>query len=762
MTVNKDIFGRGSPFNYDFQGVGLRTGDWEHADRVPEQLVPTQCSFCGVQCGMYLKVAAGEVIGVEARDYPHNRGSLCPKGVVAYQQQAHPDRLKYPLMRKHGKGSPLERVSWDEALDYITSRWKRLQSQHGADSVAVCSGSSMTNEKCYVAGKFARIGLGTRHVDYNGRLCMSSAAVAYDRAFGLDRAPLPMPDIALTNCIVAAGSNVAECFPIVMQWVWEARDRGAKLIVIDPRETPIARTADLWLPLKPGTDIALYNALLRQVIQDGKVDAQYIADRTTGFDAVREAVEPFTPEYAESICGVPAENIVAAARIYGAAPTSLIMHARGIEHSTHGVDNCLALINLALARGQVGKPGGGTMTLTGQGNGQGGREVGQKASQLPGYRHIDVPEDREYIAGVWGVPESEIPQEGAAGTEMVNLMVNGDIKSAIVLCWNMMVSLPDNKVVREGLSKLDPLVVIDFFPSETSELADVILPGSVWCEDEGTTTNLEGRVIKINKAVDPPGEARTDWEIMRDLAARMGRGEYFPYQSAREIFDELRIASRGGKSDYYGITYEKIDRQNGVFWPCPTEDSPGTPRLHTERFAHPDGRAQMSAIHYQPPVEEPSDAYPFRLTTGRVVYHYLSGNQTRRLGFLNSQAPEPWVEIHPQAAEPLGIEDGDRVRVRTPRNEMELRALVVPTIRPDVLFIPFHYGHREAVNQLTNPVVEPTVKIPEYKACAARLERIDAPEIENPGVPTIRITPEDRPAMFPYLLGEVKDQPTSH
>jgi assimilatory nitrate reductase catalytic subunit len=248
---------------------------------------------------------------------------------------------------------------------------------------------------------------------------------------------------------------------------------------------------------------------------------------------------------------------------------------------------------------------------------------------------------------------------------------------------------------------------------------------------------------------------------MDQLAARMGRGQYFPYQSAREIFDELRVASRGGKSDYYGITYEKIDRQNGVFWPCPTEDSPGTPRLHTERFAFPDGRARMSAIHYQSPVEEPSDAYPFRLTTGRVVYQYLSGNQTRRLGFLNSQAPEPWVEVHPQAAEPLGIKDGDRVRVRTPRNEMELRALVVPTIRPDVLFIPFHYGHRQAVNQLTNPVVEPTVKIPEYKACAARLERLDAPD-PDPGAPTIRITPEDRPAMFPYILGEVKDRPSGH
>lgn len=762
MTINKDIFGRGKQFNYDFQEVGLSTDAWAGNDRIPEQLVPTHCSFCGVQCGMFLKVADGVVIGVEARDYPHNRGSLCPKGIVAYQQQNHPDRIRYPMMRKNGRNSPLERVSWDEALTHITQRWTELQQQHGKDSVAICSGSSMTNEKCYLAGKFARIGLGTRHVDYNGRLCMSSAAVAYDRAFGLDRAPVPMPDIALTDCIIAAGTNVAECFPIVMQWVWRARDHGAKLIVVDPRETPIARTADLWLPIKPGTDIALYNALLRQVIADGNLDESYIADRTNGFEAVREMVEPFTPEYAESLCGVPAENIVAAARIYGAAPRSLIMHARGIEHSTHGVDNCLALINLALARGQVGKPGGGTMTLTGQGNGQGGREVGQKASQLPGYRHIDVLEDREYVAGVWGVPESEIPPAGAAGTEMVNLMLNGDIKSAMVLCWNMMVSLPDNKVVQEALQKLDFLVVCDFFPSETAELADVVLPSAVWCEDEGTTTNLEGRVVKINKAVEPLGEARPDWEIMCDIARRMGRGKYFPFTSAGQIFDELRVASRGGKSDYYGISYEKIDRQDGVFWPCPTEDSPGTPRLHIERFAFPDGRARMFAIPYQPPVEEPSADFPLRLTTGRVVYHYLSGNQTRRLGFLNSQAPDPWVEVHPQTAGPLGISDGDIVRVVTPRNQMELRAFVVPTIRPDTLFIPFHYGHEGAANQLTNPAVEPTVKIPEYKACAARIERRDAPAQHGQDSATIRITPEDRPAMFPYILGEVTDQKSHH
>lgn len=755
MSVNKDFFSA-RDVNYDFQSLGAPPTGWPQADRLPGALVPTHCCFCGVQCGMYLRVADGQVIGVEARDYPHNQGKLCPKGVVAYQQVGHPDRLLYPLIRRGGKGGRLERATWEEALAYVVRRWREIQTADGKDAVAVYSGSSMTNEKCYLIGKFARVALGTRHIDYNGRLCMSAAAAAYSKAFGLDRAPLPMTDIPLTNCLLVVGTNVAECFPITMNWIWQARDRGASLIVLDPRETATARTADLWLPARPGTDIAVLNAMLRQIVHDGLVDEAYLRERTVGWEAVRAKVEEFTPEVAERLAGVPAERIVVAARLYGRAARSLILHGRGIEHSSHGVDNCLACINLALARGQVGKPGGGTMMMTGQGNGQGGREVGQKANQLPGYRHIDVPEHREYIARVWGISVEELPREGAAAPEMVHLMAEGAIKSCLVICSNLMVSLPDLAVVERALRNLDPLVVIDFFLSETAELADVVLPGSVWCEDEGTTTNLEGRVIKINRAADPPGEARTDVSIIVELARRLGRAPHFPYQSTREIWEELRVASQGGPADYYGITWEKIEAQGGVFWPCPSLHHPGTPRLFTERFAHPDGKARMLPVGYTPPAEEPGGDYPFRLTTGRVVYHYLSGNQTRRLGFLNSQAPEPWVEIHPMAAARLGIATDDRVRLRTLRGEMELKALVTPTIRPDTLFVPYHYGHRQAVNQLTNPAVEPAVKIPEYKVAAAAIERLDAPAPARAEGPRANFSAETAPAMFPYAVGETK------
>jgi len=756
MSVNKDTFDPTRDANYDFQSAGKLATGWAKSDQLPDTLVPTHCSFCGVQCGMYLRVSNGQVTGVEPRDYPHNRGALCPKGIVAYQQVNHPDRLRYPLIRRGGKGGKLERASWNDAFEYIVQRWQTLQQQHGKNSIAVYSGSSMTNEKCYLMGKFARVGLGTRHVDYNGRLCMSSAGVAYSKAFGLDRAPFPMTDIAETNCILVAGSNVAECFPVMMQWLWRARDKGAKLIVMDPRETPTARTADLWLPLRPGTDVPILNAMLRHIIAEGLVDQEYIASRTRDWDKVKAAVEPYTPEMAERIAGVPVKRILAAAEIFGRAPRSMVMHARGIEHSTHGVDNCLACINLSLARGQVGKRGGGVMMITGQGNGQGGREVGQKASQLPGYRHIDVLEDRQAIADVWGIPEIEIPGEGAAATEMVKLMASGEIKSCLVICSNLMVSLPDNAMVARALDNLDPLVVIDFFLSETAERADVVLPGSVWCEDEGTTTNLEGRVIKINQAADPPGEAKRDWEIICELARRMGRGQFFEFHSSRAIFDELRRASKDGVADYAGITWEKIERQSGVFWPCKTEDDPGTPHLFTERFAHKDGLARFHPIVYTPPAEEPNEAFPLRLTTGRVVYHYLSGNQTRRLGFLNSQAPEPWVEIHPSAAARFGIVHDERVRVRTPRGHMELKAVVAPTIRPDTIFIPFHYGHEQAVNQLTNPAVEPNVKIPEYKVCAATVERIDSPLPSLQQHATENLTPDNSPRMFPYTVGETK------
>ncbi len=699
------------------------TGEWTTSGDAA-RLVPTHCPFCGMQCGMNLKVDTnGQVFGVEPRDFPTNKGRLCPKGVVAYQQINHPQRLTYPMMRRNGKNSPLERCTWDEALDFIVKKFREIQANYSQNAVAIYSGSSMTTEKSYLMGKFARVAAGTGMIDYNGRLCMVSAAYGNNKAFGVDRASNPWSDIALADVIFSAGSNTAECHPLTMPYIWEARDRGGKHIVVDPRVTPGARTAEIHLQIRPGTDTALANAILNQMVKNDWLDHDFIAQRTNGFEETADMVSSYSPQKVSRLCGIPAARIEEAAEIWGTAKTSFLMHARGIEHSTNGTNNVLAYINMVLASGRLGRTGCGYGTLTGQGNGQGGREHGQKADQLPGQRKYDDPEARKYVAGVWGIREEDLPPQGVAITDQIELMLNGDIRAMLQICSNPMVSLPDTQVIERALRGLEMYAVIDFFMSESAQLADVVLPGSVWAEDEGTTTNVEGRVIKINKASDPPGEARVDWHIICDLAARLGHADKFAYKSSRDIWDELRIASKGGKADYYGITYEKINEQQGVFWPCPTLESKGTPRLFEEKFYHPDGRAVFHPLHYKPPAEMPDEEYPFFYTTGRVIFHYLSGNQTRRIGTLVENCPEPYVEIHPLAAEKLGIEPADIVRVSSRRGEMFVPAKITRSIRPDTVFIPYHWGGKKAANNLTIRAYDPISRIPEYKVCAVQVEK---------------------------------------
>jgi assimilatory nitrate reductase catalytic subunit len=698
------------------------------ADRTIDKIVPTHCPYCAVQCGMNLLVEKNKVVGFEPRyDFPVNEGRLCPKGVTAYLQTHHPDRLMTPLIKRNGSFEP---ISWDEALDTIAARLKEIQDKYGKDAIGVYSGSSLTTEKTYVAGKFARAGLGTRYIDYNGRLCMVSAAAGNNKAFGVDRAANPWADIPLAEVLILAGANCAETFPVLNKFLWQQRDNGGRWIVIDPRETPTARQGDLHLQLKPGTDVAVASGMLNVIVREGLVDEEFIAAHTNGWEETRETVLKYTPDVAAQISGVPAAKIEAAGLLYGRARTGIIMHARGIEHHTNGVDNVLSYINIVLATGKIGSPGRGYGTITGQGNGQGGREHGQKADQLPGQRSMLNPEHRKHICEIWDLPEEELPQAGVSVVEMFDLMREGTIKGFISLCNNGMVSLPDTNKIRESLEGLEFNVNIDFFMSEASRYADIVLPGTTWAEDEGVTANSEARVVKINKAIDPPGDAKPDWWILKEIATRMGRGQYFNFETPREIFDELRVASRGGNADYYGISYEKIERQNGVMWPCPTEEHTGTPRMFEGgKFYHPDGRAKFHAIEYKGPAEVPDDEYPLALTTGRVVYQYLSGNQTRRVKFLVDQCPEPYVEIHPETAMRLKVNDGERVKVVSRRGEGVFPALVVKTIRPDTIFIPYHWGEQLAANQLTNPKLDPTSKIPEYKACAARIEKIHAREL---------------------------------
>ena len=693
------------------------------ARTAPDRTVNTHCCFCGQQCGVTLAVKDERVVGVEPwEEFPFNQGKLCPKGIKRYLQNNHPDRLTRPLVRTGRGFAP---IPWDEALDIVAARIRRIQLHHGRDSVAVLSGASLTNEKAYLMGKFARLAVGTRHIDYNGRLCMVAAGAANLKAFGIDRAANPWADIVATDLVMVLGSNVSECSPITTDYIWRARDRGARLIVVDPRLTPIARTADLYLPVRPGRDAALMNAILHAVVRLGGVDEDFIAQHTTGFEAVREAIADCAPEAVERLVGIPAERIVEAAELWVQAPRTMLLHARGIEHHTHGVENVLSCINLVLATGKIGKPGCGYATITGQGNGQGAREHGQRCNQLPGGRDIENPAHRAHVAAAWGVTESDIPGKGATAPEIVEMIHGREVRGLLSICFNPLVSLPDARFTQEALERLDFFVAIDFFLSETARHADLVLPGSLHEEDDGTVTSVEGRVIRIRKAVEPPGEARRDWEIVCELARRLGQGERFDFHAPADIFDELRRLSRGGVADYGGITYERLDRDMGVFWPCPTEDHPGTPRLFEGgRFGHPDGRARFHAIEYRPPAEDVDDEYPIILTTGRVVSQFLSGTQTRRIGPLVAQQPEPKVEMHPRLAARLGIADGERVRVVSRRGAIELAAHVAATIRPDTVFIPYHWPGAQSANRLTIRAYDPIAKIPEFKVAAVRVERV--------------------------------------
>jgi len=694
----------------------------------PDKTVKTHCCFCGMQCGIQLHVKNNLVIGFEPwEEFPFNRGKLCPKGVKRYMQGNHPDRILTPMKRVEGKG--FVPISWEEALNTTVREIKKVQEKYGKNAVAMLSGVSLTNEKSYLVGKFARIALQTQELDYNGRLCMVSAGAGNKKAFGMDRAANSWEDILDAEVILCTGTNVAECAPITVDYIWRARDRGAKLIVIDPRVTPIARTCDLHLPVRPGTDSALLLAILRVLIEEGYVDEEFINSHTSGWNETKAAALALSLEDASAISGVHLEDIVKAGRMWGAAKTSFLMHARGIEHSSKGVDNVVSCINLVLATGRIGRKGCGYGTITGQGNGQGGREHGHKCDQLPGNRDITNPEHRKYIAEVWGIDEADMPGKGHPAPEIMEMIHAGEIKALISICFNPLVSLPDANFTREALGKLEHYTVIDFFLSETAHHADIVLAGSLHEEEEGTSTSAEGRVIKINAVVDPPGDAKRDTDILIELAERLGKGQHFAYSNSESIFNELRIASKGGTADYFGITYDRVVNEMGVFWPCPEIGHPGTPRLFEDlKFATPDGKAHFNAVTYRPPTEVPDEEYPVILTTGRVVSQYLSGTQTRRIGGLVDLCPEPYVEIHPNLAAQYGIVDQDWIRVESRRGHVVLQAKVVTTIRPDTVFIPYHWAGKKSANNLTMRAYDPISKIPEYKCSCVQLTRAEGPE----------------------------------
>jgi assimilatory nitrate reductase catalytic subunit len=716
----------------------------------------THCPYCSLQCGVTMTAGDRPATLVPA-DFPTNRGGLCSKGWSAPELLDHPERLTRPLVRADpaDRSSPLVESTWDVALDRVAAAIRRTQRDHGLDAVGCFGGGGLTNEQAYQFGKFARVALRTSAIDYNGRFCMSSAAGAAIKAFGIDRGmPFPLADIAEADVVVLVGSNPADTMPPAMQYFDAGRERGAEHVVIDPRRTNTAKNAGLHVQPLPATDLALANGLLHIALAEGLVDTAYIEARTTGFADVRAGVAGYWPDRVERITGVPVEQQRRIVFALARGKRSIILTARGAEQHRSGTDTALAWINLALALGLPGREGSGWATVTGQGNGQGGREHGQKADQLPGYRKITDPAARAHVAAVWGIDPDDIPGPGRSAFELLDALgTEGGVRTLLVMASNVAVSAPDARRVISRLRDLDFLAVSDFFLSETAELADVVLPSAMWAEEEGTMTNLEGRVIRRRKAMDPPAGVRDDLQLLAELAGLLGVGEKFS-GDAETVFTELGRASAGGEADYSGITYRRIDDEQGLFWPCPAVDHPGTPRLFADRFHTPDGKARFWRVEHVRPHEEPDAEHPYVLTTGRVLAQYQSGSQTRRSRSLQMIAPTPRAELHPDLARALGIGQDDVVELSTRRGRARFHALITDAVRPDVVFAPFHWGGGSSANALTDPALDPTSRMPAFKVCAVAVRRVGGPEERIPA-PEPATQPQPRaherpPAQVPH------------
>ncbi len=684
----------------------------------------SHCPYCALQCGIEILGSGAPPALRGDPSFPVNEGALCIKGWTAPATLDHPERLTRPWVRD--ADGVLVPASLDEALARVAGEIRRIREQHGPDAIGVLGSGALTNEKVYLLGKFARVALGTANVDYNGRFCMSSAAAAAQMAFGLDRGlPFPLADVRRTDVVLLVGANPADTMPPLMRYFEAVRREGGRLIVADPRRTATAAAADTHLRIMPGSDAALANGLLHVLVRDGLLDEPYVESRTEGFATVRGLVATYWPERVERLTGVPEASVVETAHALAQARAAMVLTARGAEQQSQGVANGLAFINLALALGLPGRPASGYGTLTGQGNGQGGREHGQKADQLPGYRKLDDGSARDHVAQLWGIAAADLPGPGLSAYEMLDgLGREGGVRALLVFGTNPAVSAPRASHVIDRLRSLDLLVTCDFFLSETARLAHVVLPAAQWAEEEGTTTNLEGRVIRRRKALDPPPGVLTDLEILCGLARELGRPEGFAYRGAEDVFEELRRATAGGPADYSGISYDRIDREGGVFWPCPSADHPGTPRLFERSFPTPSGRARFHAVRHADPAERPDAEYPLFLTTGRLLSQYQSGTQTRRIDELVSRAAEPEAEMHPLLAEQHGLCEGASVGLRTRRGDARFKVRLSEGIRPDTVFVPFHWGGERCANRLTNPALDPISRMPEFKVCAARIEAV--------------------------------------
>lgn len=704
------------------------------AQKVADRWVRTTCGYCSVGCGMLLGVRDGKVVSSRGDpSHPVNRGKLCPKGLAEHYVLEAEQRALYPMMRD-GDGfhrASLNRISWSDALRKMATEFRHVAGKYGPGAIGVIGTGQLVTEEFYTLGKLVQLGLGTSNYDGNTTLCMSTAVSGYKRSFGSDGPPGAYEDLTCADVILLIGANIAENHPILCQHL-EA-NRARTLIVADPRVTKTAMMADLYLPVRPRSDLALLNGIAHILIRDGLLDRDYIERHTTGFEELRRFVTRYDPEFVSGITGLDPELIHKVAHLYGNAKAAFIGWTMGVNHSSKGTDTVTAINNLALLTGNVGRAGASPFSITGQCNAMGTRESGF-TSGLPGYRKFDSSADREELARMWNISADRIPtRRGLAYPDIIDAVLKKEIRALWIIATNPLVSFPNIDVLKHALGELEFLVVQDcFHPTPTTRLAHLVLPAATWGEKEGTYTNSERRVSKVNAATRPPGEALSDFEIFLRLAQELGcRDELFSgWQSPRDAFEEWKRVSKGRLCDYSGMTWEMLEEAGGVQWPFPEDDvSPpaSVRRLYTRgEFETADGRARFYCADWEPFPEQPSAEFPFVLNTGRTVEHWHTRTKTGAVPILERLAPRAWLEMNPADAKTLTLRPHDRVDVISRRGTVrgvELR--VTEVIAPGQVFVPFHFAEWN-VNDVTQDIFDPISREPNYKQCAVRVEKSPA------------------------------------
>ncbi len=702
------------------------------------QETKSTCCYCGVGCGVVISSAAGKIIGVRGDpDHPANFGRLCTKGATLHLTAREEMRALYPELRQ-SRGEERKRASWDEALDTVADRFAAIIREHGPDAVGFYISGQLLTEDYYVFNKLAKGQIGTNNVDTNSRLCMSSAVSGYKATLGADAPPGCYEDIDHAGCIFIAGSNTAYAHPIVFRRIEDARKKNPnlKLIVVDPRRTDTAAAADLHLAILPGTDVALFNAMLHVMLWEGWCDMAYIKAHTEGFDELKATVREFTPQHAATICGVDADDIVRAAKIFATSKATLSLYCQGLNQSVQGTHKNAALINLHLATAQIGKPGAAPLSLTGQPNAMGGREVGGMANLLSGHRDMNNPVHRAEVAALWGV--AEVPaQPGKTAVEMFEAVRSGQIKALWIACTNPAQSMPNLNLVNEALNTAEFVVVQEAFrATETTAYADVLLPATTWGEKEGTVTNSERCISRVRQAVPAPGEARHDWQIVVDfaqrLAQRLSKPALLNFANTETIFNEHRATTVGRDLDIGGLSYALLERHGPQQWPMPQGESSGKKRLYTDGvFPTDNGRAKFVNTKYIPVSEDINANFPLHLNNGRLRDQWHGMSRTGTVGRLFSHVEEPLVSMHAADMAQRGLSDGDIVQVSSRRGKLALRVQVADEMRAGQIFIPMHWGKQFmsglGVNALTTDAFDPISKQPEFKHAAVQVAKLELP-----------------------------------